>query len=174
MLAVLFLVLVTSCVPLNLLQSGLCPIWSIHHSLCCSPLTSIMLNSVDTLVLTCLNVVDISYCSSFLPETLPHLTCVFPWPLCFPTTSQAVPSHPSQQPSFLHWPLSCWYPPRLFLGALLSSFCVTLLGGFSFTLWPQLSQIFDNSWISESGLRTNMLPTCLQDIYAPIKPKLSE
>lgn len=120
-----------------------------------------MLNSVDTLVLTCLNVVDISYCSSFLPETLPHLTCVFPWPLCFPTTSQAVPSHPSQQPSFLHWPLSCWYPPRLFLGALLSSFCVTLLGGFSFTC--DLS--YHKYLITPESLSPDWGPTCCPPAY---------
>lgn len=45
MLAVCFLVLITSCIPVNLLQSGLCPSWFIHHSSCWSPLTSIMLNS---------------------------------------------------------------------------------------------------------------------------------
>lgn len=65
----------------------------------------------------------ISYSSSSLLELF---LAWFVWfqSSCFSTASQAAPSHPSQQPSFLHWPLSCLYLPILVLGTLLSSFSV--------------------------------------------------
>lgn len=128
-----------------------------------------MLNPVATLVLTCLNFLDISYRPSLLLETLPHLMCVIPQSPHFqpPLRLLLLLTFLRSLPFFLHWPLSYWYSPRLFLDALL---CNLFLGFLLHTL----ASLVRNTWTEslKSRLSTNLLPICPQDVLQAYQAQL--